>query len=363
VASTRDELINTLNDWCDKGASSLIKTGQLSDNSKKYEPAMERLGNQHILSSQSYESDNELFDNLLVIAELYTQGYRLAYENLFDPAFYSRVSLPTYPFLEDRYWVEGASVAGVSDQRARLHPLLHENTSTVYQTGFSSQFNGSEFYFSDHQVGGVKVLPGVGHLEMAHQAIRHASGDAVNATHRALSLTDVVWLRPVAMQDESVSLQISVLPQEDDEFAYDIYSVDAQGQDVVYSQGSGHWCEPNPAEVLDIATLRAQCALKSLSAAQVYADFTRHGLQYGAGHQGLVSLAIGEDARGLPQVLGELSLPPGLRSDASDYTLHPSIMDSALQASIGLLSAVSLGPRLPFTLSSLRIDGPTPERG
>ncbi|MEH6859674.1 SDR family NAD(P)-dependent oxidoreductase, partial [Bacillus velezensis] len=59
-----------------------------------------------------------------------------------------RISLPAYPFAKDRYWVTKADVSldttgsAKSEKAARLHPLLHTNTSTFTAQRFTSVFSG-----------------------------------------------------------------------------------------------------------------------------------------------------------------------------------------------------------------------------
>jgi len=79
----------------------------------------------------------------------------------------------------------------------------------------------------------------------------------------------------------------------------------------------------------------------------------RVGLIYGPSFQGITTIH-----RGSNQVLAQLRLPKTVEDTPGDYVLHPSLMDSALQAAVGLidgLSELSNEPRLPFALESLRI--------
>jgi len=77
------------------------------------------------------------------------------------------------------------------------------------------------------------------------------------------------------------------------------------------------------------------------------------GLNYGPAHQGITAILLGEK-----QVLAQLRLPAVVETNQHEYVLHPSLMDSALQASIGLLvnlNHVPTKPSVPFAVESLRI--------
>ena len=91
-------------------------------------------------------------------------------------------------------------------------------------------------------------------------------------------------------------------------------------------------------------------------------------IDYGPAHQGLEKIYVGEN-----EVLAKLRLPASVRETKDQFILHPSLLDSALQATIGLylkpddasLSAYSLqsaaSPFLPFALDRLEIIGRCPE--
>jgi acyl transferase domain-containing protein len=77
------------------------------------------------------------------------------------------------------------------------------------------------------------------------------------------------------------------------------------------------------------------------------------GLNYGPAHQGITVIHLGEG-----QVLAQLRAPAVVEANQHEYVLHPSLMDSALQASIGLIADsnnVPTKPYLPFAAESLRI--------
>jgi hypothetical protein len=90
-----------------------------------------------------------------------------------------------------------------------------------------------------------------------------------------------------------------------------------------------------------------------LEAAEIYARFEKMGLRYGPAHQGVVAIDLGEK-----QTLAELRFPAAVEASRLEYVLHPGLMDSALQASVGLVVGEKHGldkPRVPFVLDSLKI--------
>src|SRR5947208_1247008 len=148
------------------------------------------------------------------------------------------MSLPTYPFARERYWVPLLDVKAGNGtiHFAAIHPLLQQNTSNLSEQRFSSTFTGEEFFLTDHVVKGERVLPGVAYLEMARAAVAQAAGTPEVGLH----LKNVVWARPAVVGEEAVQVHIGLFPNEDGRIAYEIYSESEKGdgEPVVHSQGS-----------------------------------------------------------------------------------------------------------------------------
>ncbi|MGZ8709187.1 MAG: SDR family NAD(P)-dependent oxidoreductase, partial [Thermoanaerobaculia bacterium] len=97
-------------------------------------------------------------------------------------------------------------------------------------------------------------------------------------------------------------------------------------------------------------------AIGALDSRSVYAALERMGLIYGPAFQSITAIR-----RGNGEALARLRLPASVAHTLGDYVLHPSLLDGALQAGVGLLddlSSPSPETRLPFALESLRIAAP-----
>ncbi|SYX83884.1 SDR family NAD(P)-dependent oxidoreductase [Paenibacillus alvei] len=311
---------------------------------------------------------------LCAVAELYCQGYdipseHMSGENIGRP---SRIHLPTYPFAREPYWAEGNLsnlTVNPANQPATqwLHPLLQANTSSFTEQRFSSTFTGEEFFLRDHQVMGRKVLPGVAYLEMARAAAEYATGmpnhDAANAQqpHVMVRLKHVAWIQPLDVEDGPVQLHIGLYPEDDGEISYEIYREEAiTGERKVHGQGRAffHKLEAEMPQ-LDIAAIQAKCNQRQLGGSDCYEAFEAIGLSYGEGHRGIERVYCGQG-----QVLAKLRLPRHAANMAKQFVLHPGMMDSALQAAIGLSvddeteGSVARRPALPFALDELAIYAP-----
>lgn len=309
-------------------------------------------------------------NNLPKVAAGWVKGLPVAW-----PRFYRiqprRISLPTYPFAKEYYWLpqSGLSIRNPAmnnpGNQSYLHPLLHRNTSDLFEQRFSSSFSGEEFFLRDHIVKGRPMLPGVAYLEMALAALEYSSGGLdgdQDQNGKRFTFNDLVWLRPFLPGAGADQLHIRLELKFEDRIYFEIYSRpdSSGGQPVVHCQGSAIWDAATPDITLNLADALAQCSRATLTAPQCYAIFKQMGIEYGPGHQGIEELYVGD---GL--VLAKIAIPPALAGSKAEYRLHPALMDSALQASLGLLietgelsasgAGPSLQPALPFSLDHLEI--------
>ncbi|HEX8619007.1 MAG TPA: SDR family NAD(P)-dependent oxidoreductase, partial [Thermoanaerobaculia bacterium] len=295
-----------------------------------------------------------------LLGTLWVSGINIDWRRLYESGARTAatVSVPTYPFAKDRYWINSSAPKVnaklvAASTTAALHTLLQTNTSDLTQQRYSATFSGDEFFLADHQVRAdghrvQKVLPGVACLEMARAAIREAlPAQAGSAT---IELRNVVWAQPVIVEQRK-QVSIAITAGERDEIDFEIYS-DNDGEQVIHCQGRALTSGESAPARLDLAQLNARMTGDRIVADDAYPAFTAMGLLYGPAFRGL-----SEIRRGHHELLATLRLPNAVAHTVEDYVLHPSVMDSALQAALALGdgSMTETRPRLPFALESLRV--------
>ncbi|WP_429843904.1 SDR family NAD(P)-dependent oxidoreductase [Brevibacillus sp. FIR094] len=302
------------------------------------------------------------------MAELWVTGYEVDWELLYLNNKPRRVPLPTYPFAKNRYWIPESKNKSVSVKTAApftsetaIHPLLHRNTSDFSEQRFSSTFTGQEFFLTDHVVKNQRILPGVAYLEMARAAAEQATA-ALTEEPAKIQLKNVVWTRPIVVGDQPAQIHIGLVPEENGEIRFEIYSESEalDAEPVVHSQGSAMLHSVAEKQVLNLPSLQAKCGQREFSSEQCYSIFHSIGMDYGSAHQGIDTLYVGEG-----KVLAKLSLPAFVSEMENPFVLHPSLMDSALQASIGLMMGGEdtpstdghsiRKPSLPFAMEEVEI--------
>lgn len=308
--------------------------------------------------SRPAESVHKLLEQrkLDQIAEQWANGSGVDWKLLYEGSKPKRISLPTYPFERVRYWVPKAEKKTDRSKQERhiLHPLLHQNVSDISGVRFRSAFTGREFFLKDHVIKGEHVLPGAALLEMVRAAVERAAADQFPTGFR---LRNIVWVRPFAVTEQQKDIDVRLYPEENGEITFEICRdpESAEESPIVYGQGSAVLCEAGENPVINIEELKASYNGRTLSPFDCYEAYTEMGIHYGDSHRAIDSLYAGENG-----VLVKLTMPPVISDTEDHYILHPSMIDSAFQASIGLRlgGATSLEDRkamLPFAIQDVRI--------
>ncbi|MCP5004386.1 MAG: hypothetical protein GY941_10700, partial [Planctomycetes bacterium] len=160
------------------------------------------------------------------LMKLWVKGLVFDWKKLYGETKPKRISMPTYPFARERYWISETqgnllpSTAGI--HALVIHPLLHENTSVLYEQRFTSIFTGKEFFLNDHKIRGEKVFPGVGYLEMARAAVEKASGETESGT--TFCIKNVVWARPLIVDGSFQKVHIGLYGEDSGQIQYEVYT-------------------------------------------------------------------------------------------------------------------------------------------
>lgn len=307
-------------------------------------------------------------DDWVSAAKAWVKGAAVDWRAFWEGSGILKIGLPGYPFARERYWLQAdwrrSAISGDSPGRSvsRLHPLVQRNVSDHSERRFASVFTGDEFFMRDHQVHGRRVMPGTAFLEMAAAAFRMANG-SLKADAGALRLSHIAWTQMLAAESDPIEVHIGLLPVQDDSAPFEIHSrsEDAPENRTIYAKGRASLLgDAAIGASIDIDALRERCRKGWLRGEECYAYLEEAGMRFGPSHRGLEAIYIGQD-----MALAKLSLPSSADGDTSDFLLHPGLLDSALQASIGLIAdpdgrlpvrEMSLG--VPFALEELTVYGP-----
>ncbi len=347
IVLDRKELIDRLKDWKQQKTSANIYQGN-TDSRKGGKKSSKK--DEKDLIRTFFESHN-----LIELAKMWVTGIELEWENLYPQNKPIRMTLPTYPFAKERYWVsdslipEKRTISGHGNNQ--LHPLISYNSSNLREVSFSSLLSDNEFYALEHQVNEEKIFPGSGFLEIAN-----ISGN-IAGEQKVCKIKDIVWIHPLSFHKGSQLVQ-TFLKQNGNSTDYQITSLNDENETIVHSEGrlffsNGSNHNPVVEESISIKGLKEKCS-KPKDGVYYYDLFRKAGFNYGLAFQTIKELYINNS-----YALAKLKIADHLKADFDQYILHPCILDGALQTVAGLIGSVeSETPYLPFAIDEIEIIRP-----
>ena len=263
------------------------------------------------------------------LARTYLAGGDMSWETLPGDEAARRISMPTYPFARESYWIPATAApagGGSGDERV-FHHRLHPDQPLV----------------RDHIVDGRPLLPAAGHLELLHDGLRSVIGT------EPVTLTRLVWLRPVFVSEES-TVDVAIRPgAEPGRYAFELRSTGPDGDTQVHSRGEAR-TGATPDEVTDIPALRSRCPQR-IYGEHHYARFTRTGVLYGPHFT-----SVEEIRHNHREALATL-----VRHGAPGQ-LPAGVLDGAIQSVAALEPDDEERPSVPFAMDEIRLLKPVPER-
>lgn len=273
-----------------------------------------------------------------------------------------RIWLPTYPFEGKRFWLEQEGpnplikTVNNNNNSSFLLRKIDENILEIDLTG-------TEFFIVDHCIGNEPVMPGVLYLELIRIAATQYFGTSFH-------IGQVVWLKPLKVKGPCVVRLTKVVDSDDLPVRIEVSSIGNDGVSNVYAQA--RITKDGAPDLVSIQIKAGIYPVQSIqkfydmnprifSADDIYSTFKTLGINYGPGHQAIESLAVAKDENGNPQVLAKLHLPSHLPGFPEAFGLHPSLLDGAFQAAVGMTlddkgESKELAA-LPFAIESIRLLG------
>jgi polyketide synthase PksN len=304
-------------------------------------------------------SQKQKFDKL---AQLWVSGIEIDSDVIYSDTRPERISLPTYPFAKERYWIPEIQTAtdtliphqqSFKTFQAGLHPLLERNTSTLKEQQYTTTLNGHEFFLRDHIVTNQITFPGVAYVEMARAAGKAASEQEV------YKLSNIVWSLPFTLSDPPKEISINLSPiKEGADFK--VISKNADKTMNVHATGKLLWTtnehihKAEPKHVKDILN---RCH-KRLSHEACYQFFQTVHLDYGPCFRPIIEIFSNKN-----EAISCLELPSLLKTNFKNFVFHPTLADGALQTISALIMHQSPGePHVPFVMGEVTLIKPLTEK-
>ena len=288
------------------------------------------------------------------IASAHVAGVEVDLAKLYPVA--KRVSLPTYPFQRERYWISagaGSADLGAAGLRQIDHPFLAAAIEDPDDAGLTLTGRislATHPWLADHAVLDTVILPGTAFVELALKA-----GEDVGAE----LIEELTTLAPLVLSEtDAVSIQVSVAaPEEDGRRQISIHSrrdgddeQDSTGEWTLHASGA---LSSETAPVPSMPETWPPEGAEPLATDDLYERLAENGFNYGPAFQGLSAAW----QRG-GEIFAEVALGDGERDHGGAFSIHPALLDSALHgALLGELQqdGAELSVGLPFSWSGISI--------
>ncbi len=257
------------------------------------------------------------------VGAAHSRGVAVDWAAYFAGSGARRVDLPTYRFQRERYWMEGSSSIGdvtSAGLDSAGHPLLGAvlpmpDGGVLATARLSMATHG---WLGDHVVAGAVVVPGTALVELVVRA-----GDEVGCGH----LEELLLQEPLLLQERGgVSLHVAVGEPEDGRRTVAVLSR-PDGDEVHWTtHATGFLTDQAVTPDFDLATWPPTGAT-ALDVTDLYDELAKGGLVYGPVFRGLkAAWRDGDD------VYVEAEVPESERRQATEFGVHPALLDSVLHA-------------------------------
>ncbi|MEV5647449.1 SDR family NAD(P)-dependent oxidoreductase [Nocardia sp. NPDC052254] len=306
-----------------------------------------------VVAAAARRGGEEAAQFVAFLAAAHTAGLAVDWRPMFAGRTIRRISLPTYAFQHQRYWIAPTAVrgdAGRAGVNVVDHPILGGSIAVAGKDEwlFTGRLSvASHPWIADHTVFDTILLPGTGFVELALAAGARLGAEVVD---------ELVLEAPLQLDDRAeVDVQIAVdEPDEEGRRRFVVASrpagdESAGGGATTHARGilAPGGSDDEPArEIID--------APEDATAGDiVYDGLAGCGFDYGPAFQGL--RRTWRDIDG--DVVADVRLPADIGTDGDRFGIHPALLDSALHAGVEDLAA-DLPPGqvpLPFSFTGVRL--------
>jgi acyl transferase domain-containing protein/NADPH:quinone reductase-like Zn-dependent oxidoreductase/acyl carrier protein len=247
-----------------------------------------------------------------------------------------KVSLPTYPFQRERYFVDRETERPKSAQA--LHPLAERLIDSpslkeiVFETSLSAASHG---FLNDHRVFGRIIFPATGYLASVCAAARLGLGDG-NWTIENMAIGGALALDDT----ETKRLQVVLSPAGNGTAQFQVFSaetgaVPSEASWRVHASGSLRKVTASDEPiVIDLDAFKPDAA--EVGTGSFYADYERRGLDFGARFRGVKQIWSHTG-----KAMGLIEAPLAIDGESAEYGLHPALLDACLQVGAAALQGAN----------------------
>lgn len=293
----------------------------------------------------------------LLIEELwkaYVSGADIDWDEFYRGSSYNKISLPTYAFVKRPCWIQKQYVKQnvynlADDNEIRDIPrdiLIGKcQVESIDRIIYSNQLSADKHWIlNEHKVNGYFVIPGTTYLEMVRKVI------SLHYVNKVINLKDVVFISPFALlEGESKEIQTIIkLEGQENEFSI-VSKSNTEDRWIKHVEGKFDFIYEEIVPKNDILEIKEKCRGGKFTK---FPYLNGKEIDTGERWNNLINVEIGEY-----EYLGYLELPNKYVDDLEHYSLHPALMDRAVNLA---LRTIGDGLYLPWVYKNITIYGNMP---
>lgn len=258
------------------------------------------------------------------IARLWVIGMDVDWHCFYPKGQPKRISLPTYPFKQERFWIP--NVPSATKKPTHLHPLLHQNTSDFSGVRFTSNFTGKESLLSEYRVKGQPALSVTTFFEMVHNAILKAWEEETPEIPQIV-LNKIDCLESLLIDSSAIEVYLRLFMNEKDVIEFVIAS-DTRPDETI-CQGEAYLRSPLAPPTVDIQTLIGNSKEIEHNLENLLSSV---GVSFGSGYQVIEKIYQGSN-----QLVLKCHLSQATEQIQEQLITHPILLNVSLQIARVLL--------------------------
>jgi acyl transferase domain-containing protein/NADPH:quinone reductase-like Zn-dependent oxidoreductase/NAD(P)-dependent dehydrogenase (short-subunit alcohol dehydrogenase family)/SAM-dependent methyltransferase/acyl carrier protein len=298
---------------------------------------------------------------LASLSQLYVSGVEVDWEGFDRDYRRRRVTLPTYPFQRQRYFLDRPKKQTSQAEPAQmLHPLAARRISSpslkeiVFETDLTV---ASHSFLKDHRVFGRMIFPATAYLEAVLAAARLGIGGNDWAVENVV-IGEVLVLAGTGTR----RLQVVLSATEGAGARFEVFSAEtARGESgsLWRRHASGSLCRlarPEEPARIDFEMLKHGAA--EIGAESFYAAYERRGLDFGSRFRGVKQVWAQAG-----KAVGMIDVPLALADELPAFRLHPALLDACVQVVAGAVPGTAAEKTeallfMPLGIESFRLLAP-----
>jgi acyl transferase domain-containing protein/acyl carrier protein len=288
------------------------------------------------------------------LSQLYVNGVAVDWSGFDRDYSRRRLTLPTYPFQRERYFVERSTKKpGRPETAPVLHPLAARRVSSpaLKDIVFESEISAmSHPFLEDYRVFGRIIFPPTAYVETVRAAAN------LGLEKSPWTIENLVIGEVLALEDsETKRLQTVLLRHQDGAVRFEVFSsrvtpLGAEETWRLHASGNLVARENQVSGTIDLDAFRR--AAEEFGPEQFYASYQRCGVHFGPRFR-----SVNRVWRRPGQALGLIEAPLVLGREATEYAIHPALLDACIQVVAGAVGEIDAGPELfmPREIGSIRV--------